>query len=322
MLCSGLSNKAIFETLVAVDNDGQRGKGQTITTCASEKFDCKPKNLQQEMISTIGLIIDSDEILSENEPRSVFETIWCSKMLDIKRTCDPKESLNDLIEHVCKKYISLETTISSNNLVEEVTTLLEMSIVTSLNNVDQIEQWKTNLTNKVIGLGTDCITEADIILPSLYELSTIGKYISIDFSNIELHSKDVIRFNIFMELMNNPLRQSNEFHLDQFIEEVCEQILIFIVSESSLISSENGLFEEIIGYIDDAINVVNRELNVFQWKLSECLITTIYTNALVLLIFFYQQERETEFRQQLDDLEKMKPTLLENFIQTMTSDAR
>jgi hypothetical protein len=308
---------------LVIDDYEQRTEVPTITTYASEKFDYKPKNLQQEMTFTLSAVIDRGETLSENEIRSLLETIWCSKMFDIKINYDPKDSLNDLMEHVCEKYRSLENIISSNNLFEEVTTLLEMSTVTSsLNNKDQIEKWETTLNDKVIGLGTDCITEANIILPYLSGLSTNGKYISIDFSNIELDSNDAIRCSIFMELMNDPLRQSNTFRLDRFIEEICEKILISIVSKSSVISSENGLFEEIIGYINHTINEANRELNDFKWKLSEYLISTIHTNVLALLIFFYQKERETEFRQQLDDLEKIKPTLLENFIQMMAYDAR
>lgn len=301
------------------------------TTYTSEIFDHKQNDIEEEMKSALNLLIRSGQTLAEDVARSEFETIWKDTMLHIEKYFDPKNFLNDLIEQMHPQYKSLTMTASVGDLIAKVTDFLQLLQIStdssSAYGMKMVEEWKDGLNFDIGSLAGKCVTETDFISSFGSDLSQIGKYVSIDEQELifdsegdDIDLKDKIKWTILTELIDEPLKPSNRLRLNELIDEMCHEILIFVISASSIIYNRD-LFEKIIGYIDGKVNEVSNELNAVYLRLSMSLSSTIHSNTLLLLILSDYQQRKEKFDQQFEELEKKKPSFLKHVIHEMVTGA-
>ncbi|CAF1083650.1 unnamed protein product, partial [Didymodactylos carnosus] len=83
---------------------------------------------------------------------------------------------------------------------------------------------------------------------------------------------------------------------------------------------EIDIIQTIVGLINAVMDEVNLELLGFDLWLSRSLVLAIHTHVLMFLTILYYIEQLQDFQQQLETLQKQRPSLLNYFISMTVPD--
>ncbi|CAF0919988.1 unnamed protein product [Didymodactylos carnosus] len=148
--------------------------------------------------------------------------------------------------------------------------------------------------------------------------------------------KTEFRGKILWEL-SYPINPSNILNIPKIFESIMKKIVEIVTGssngqsqqgENSATNSGTGqrpieidIIQIIVGLIKALIHDYNLELVNFDISLSRNLIEAIHSLVLVFLTILYYGEQEHHFDQQLETLDKQKPSLLNYFISMVVPDA-
>lgn len=294
-----------------------------------EISDHNQNNVEKEMTEALNAIIATGDVYTLTEARGQFEGTWSLRMAHIRKALDPSSFLDTSIQSVSQKYHDRYKTICINHFIAKATGFIQAPAKSSCRAAPNLlERWKANLFSDISNLTNKCVVETEFSSSSTHDSSTIRNYVCIvpsgrlsDTSILNEKSRDSFKWEIFQELIDHPLNDSNHFCLNRFLNQVHERLLKSTLSAFSIIGND-VVYEQIIECINRTTNHVNSELRLVGWKLSTDFLSTMHLNAVVLLIIVNYQKQEKEFSEQLEDLERKKPSLKEYFLAKMTSNVR